>query len=108
LPNETILDVEKVQAQVARVKSGEIQFPSIPHQKSNFHQFYSSDSFWLSSSPLGCEWNVSKMPAATNAFVVSISEDGGNAKMTAWALQGMINQQSAEVYLINNPWIGNH
>ena len=24
--------------------------------------------------------------------------------MTAWALQGMINQTSAEVYLINNPW----
>jgi hypothetical protein len=45
-----------------------------------------------------------KMPAATNAYVVTISKDSENAKMTAWALQGMINQQSAEVYLINNPW----
>jgi hypothetical protein len=45
-----------------------------------------------------------KMPAAANAFVVNIHKDSGNAWMTAWALQGMINQKSAEVYLINNPW----
>jgi hypothetical protein len=45
-----------------------------------------------------------KMPAATNVFVVNIHKDSGNAWMTAWALQGIINQTSAEVYLINNPW----
>jgi hypothetical protein len=33
-----------------------------------------------------------KMPAATNVFVVNIHKDSGNAWMTAWALQGMINQ----------------
>lgn len=45
-----------------------------------------------------------KMPAATNAYVVNIHEDSGDAWMTAWALQGLINQKSAEVYLILNPW----
>jgi GxGYxYP putative glycoside hydrolase C-terminal domain/GxGYxYP_N second domain/GxGYxYP third domain/GxGYxYP_N 1st domain len=45
-----------------------------------------------------------KMPAATNAYVVNIHKDSGDAWMTAWALQGMINQKFAEVYLINNPW----
>jgi len=45
-----------------------------------------------------------KMPAATNACVVNINKDSGNAWMTARALQGLINQKSAEVYLINNPW----
>ena len=45
-----------------------------------------------------------KMPAATNAYVVNIHEDSADAWMTAWSLQGMINQKCAEVYLINNPW----
>jgi hypothetical protein len=45
-----------------------------------------------------------KIPPATKAYVVEIAKDSKNAKMTAWALQGLINQQSAEVYLINNPW----
>jgi hypothetical protein len=45
-----------------------------------------------------------KMPTATNTYVVNIHQDSGDAWMTAWALQGMINQTSAEVYLINNPW----
>ena len=45
-----------------------------------------------------------KMPPAPRAFVAEIAKDSENAKMTAWALQGMLNQQSAEVYLINNPW----
>gem|GEM_PF-2432003 len=45
-----------------------------------------------------------KMPAATNVYVVNIHQDSGDAWMTAWALQGLINQKSAEVYLINNPW----
>lgn len=47
-----------------------------------------------------------KMPAATNAYVVNIHQDSGDAWMTAWALQGLINQKSAEVYIINNPWDG--
>jgi hypothetical protein len=45
-----------------------------------------------------------KMPPAPKAYVVEIAKDSRNAKMSAWALQGMINQQGAEVYLINNPW----
>ncbi len=45
-----------------------------------------------------------KMPAATNAVVINIQNDSGNAKMTAWALQGLINQQSAEVYLAYRPF----
>jgi hypothetical protein len=45
-----------------------------------------------------------KMPAAANVYVVNIHQDSGDAWMTAWALQGMINQTAAEVYLINNPW----
>jgi len=45
-----------------------------------------------------------KMPAAANAYVVNIHQDSGDAWMTAWALQGLINQKSAEVYLVNNPW----
>jgi GxGYxY sequence motif in domain of unknown function N-terminal/GxGYxYP putative glycoside hydrolase C-terminal domain len=45
-----------------------------------------------------------KMPEATNVYVANIHKDSGDAWMTAWALQGLINQKSAEVYLINNPW----
>jgi len=45
-----------------------------------------------------------KMPAATNVYVVNIHRDSGDAWMAAWALQGIINQKSAEIYLVNNPW----
>jgi GxGYxYP putative glycoside hydrolase C-terminal domain/GxGYxYP_N second domain/GxGYxYP third domain/GxGYxYP_N 1st domain len=45
-----------------------------------------------------------KMPPATNVYVVNINKDSENAWMTDRALQGLINQKSAEVYLINNPW----
>jgi GxGYxY sequence motif in domain of unknown function N-terminal len=45
-----------------------------------------------------------KMPLATNVYVVNIHQDSGDAWMTAWALQGLMNQKSAEVYLVNNPW----
>lgn len=45
-----------------------------------------------------------KMPEAAHVYVVDISKDSGNAWMAARALQGIINQKSAEVYLINNPW----
>jgi len=55
-------------------------------------------------SALAASGMFPKMPAATNTYVVNIHQDSGNAWMTAWALQGMINQKSAEVYLINNPW----
>jgi len=55
-------------------------------------------------STLAASGMFPKMPAATNAYIVDIHEDEMNARMTAWALQGVINQKSAEVYLINNPW----
>lgn len=45
-----------------------------------------------------------KMPPATNVFVVNIHKDSRAAKRTAWALQGLINQSSAEVYVISS-WI---
>lgn len=45
-----------------------------------------------------------KMPAAPKVFVFTISRDSGDARVTARALQGMINQQSAEVYLVTDPW----
>jgi hypothetical protein len=38
-----------------------------------------------------------KMPAAPKAYVADCSKDGAAAKMTALALEGMVNQQSAEV-----------
>ncbi len=43
-----------------------------------------------------------KMPAATNAYVVNCLKDSRSAKMTAWALQGLINQFSAEVYVFSS------
>jgi hypothetical protein len=42
-----------------------------------------------------------KMPAATNVYVVDIHQDSGDARKTAWALQGLVNQSSAEVYIAN-------
>ena len=53
-----------------------------------------------------------KMPAATNVYVVNIHKDSdensGDAWMTAWALQGIVNQKSAEIYLINYWWDQSH
>ena len=43
----------------------------------------------------------SKMPAATNVFLIDGHKDSKNARMTAWALQGLVNQSSAEVYIAN-------
>jgi hypothetical protein len=40
-----------------------------------------------------------KMPATTNVYVVDCHKDSRDARMTAWALQGMVNQSSAEVYI---------
>jgi hypothetical protein len=42
-----------------------------------------------------------KMPSAANAFVVNTHNDSKNAQMTAWSLQGLVNQSSAEVYIAN-------
>ncbi len=41
-----------------------------------------------------------KMPAATNVYVVDCRNDSAEARTSAWALQGLINQTSAEVYVI--------
>ncbi len=53
---------------------------------------------------LGASGLFPKMPSAPKAYVVEIEKDADNTKMTSRALQGMLNQQSAEVYLINNWW----
>lgn len=45
-----------------------------------------------------------KMPAAPIAYVVSPRGDDKDARMTCLALQGLINQRSAEVYVLTNPW----
>src|SRR3954471_3327797 len=39
-----------------------------------------------------------KMPAATNVYAIDCHKDNQDAKMTSWALQGLVNQVSAEVY----------
>jgi hypothetical protein len=41
-----------------------------------------------------------KMSAATNVYVVDCRQDSEDARMTAWALQGLVNQSLAEVYVI--------
>jgi hypothetical protein len=41
-----------------------------------------------------------KMPAATNVYVVDCRNDSADARTTAWALQGVVNQSLAEVYVI--------
>ena len=43
-----------------------------------------------------------KMPAATNVYVVNILKDSMAARRTAFVLQGLVNQTSAEVYIISN------
>lgn len=43
-----------------------------------------------------------KMPAAPKAYVVNCQQDSRDALKTAWALQGLINRRSAEVYIISN------
>lgn len=43
-----------------------------------------------------------KMPLAPKVYVVNCRKDGGEARRTAFALQGLVNQQSAEVYIISN------
>ena len=41
-----------------------------------------------------------KMAAATNVYVVDCRNDSAEARTTAWALQGLVNQSLAEVYII--------
>src|ERR1039457_6905070 len=41
-----------------------------------------------------------KMPAATNVYVFDCRNDDADARTSAWALQGLLNQTSAEVYII--------
>jgi hypothetical protein len=43
-----------------------------------------------------------KMPLATNVYVVDCLKDSITARRTALALQGLVNQMSAEVYLISD------
>ena len=40
------------------------------------------------------------MPAATNVYVVDCRNDNADARISAWALQGLVNQSLAEVYVI--------
>ena len=41
-----------------------------------------------------------KMPAAPKVYVVDCRNDMPEARTSAWALQGLVNQTSAEVYVI--------
>lgn len=41
-----------------------------------------------------------KMPAATNVYVFDCRNDNADARISAWALQGLLNQTSSEVYII--------
>jgi hypothetical protein len=41
-----------------------------------------------------------KMPAATNVYVFDCRNDNADARTSAWALQGLLNQTSADVYII--------
>ncbi|HEX3628787.1 MAG TPA: LamG-like jellyroll fold domain-containing protein [Verrucomicrobiae bacterium] len=43
-----------------------------------------------------------KMPLATNVYVANCFKDSNEAKRSAWALQGLVNQSFAEVYIIAN------
>lgn len=45
-----------------------------------------------------------KMSSAAKAFVVDCQQDTREARMTAWALQGLVNHNSAEVYVLSHPW----
>lgn len=41
-----------------------------------------------------------KMPAGTNVFVADCQKDSVDARMAAWALQGLVNRSLAEAYVI--------
>jgi len=44
-----------------------------------------------------------KTPPAEQVFIVNFGDDGPEAKRAAYALQGMVNQASAEVYIPSRP-----
>jgi hypothetical protein len=44
-----------------------------------------------------------KMPLATNVYVVNCRDESEDATRTTLALQGLINQSSAEAYLVEKP-----
>lgn len=50
-------------------------------------------------------WSASgmfpKMPLATNVFAVDTPRDSRDGKMVGWALEGLINQNRAEVYVLS-------
>jgi GxGYxY sequence motif in domain of unknown function N-terminal/GxGYxYP putative glycoside hydrolase C-terminal domain len=59
--------------------------------------------FFLNWEPIfGASGLFPKTPPGTNIYVVNCRNDGKEARRTAFALQGLINQSSAEVYLISN------
>src|SRR5689334_7472360 len=43
-----------------------------------------------------------KMPPAPKVYAVDCRKSGADARLSACALQGLVNQKSAEVYLIDN------
>ena len=43
------------------------------------------------------------MPPAPTVYVADATNDSSNARMTAWALEGLINQAGAEAYVISRP-----
>ena len=43
-----------------------------------------------------------KMPPAPKAYVVDCFKDDKTARMTAWSLQGLVNQSSAEAYVLSS------
>ncbi|MGH7953831.1 MAG: GxGYxYP domain-containing protein, partial [Limisphaerales bacterium] len=43
-----------------------------------------------------------KMPPVAKVYVVNCLKDSRSAKRTAWALQGLINQSYAEVYVLSS------
>src|SRR4051812_28063942 len=54
--------------------------------------------FWSLSAP-GASGLFPKMPPATNVWAIDCHHDTQDARLTDWALQGLINQRSAEVYI---------
>ena len=57
---------------------------------------------WGARPGLAASGMFPKMPPAANVCVVNCLKDSPGAKMTAWALQGLMNQSSAEVYVLSS------
>ncbi len=54
--------------------------------------------------PTGPAGLFPKMPSAPRAFAVDLRKDTRHGRATAWALQGLINQQAAEVFTFNTSY----